>query len=74
MKNTVLWISLHSLMVKNNNNAFLNFSSEQRPKIKAENPKIKFGQIAKKIGLMWKEMSEEAKAKYKNPASGEKAE
>jgi hypothetical protein len=48
--------------------AFIIFSNEQRPKVKAEFPKLKFGGIAKKIGKLWKALSNEERAVYQAKA------
>ncbi|XP_039859502.1 deoxyribonuclease 1 like 4, tandem duplicate 1 isoform X2 [Simochromis diagramma] len=44
--------------------AFLIFTSEQREKIKVDNPGISITDIAKKFGEMWKKMSTTDKAPY----------
>lgn len=41
---------------------YILFSTEIRQKIKEENPKAKFGKIAKIIGKKWQELSPEEKA------------
>jgi hypothetical protein len=43
---------------------FILFSVEQRPKVKQEFPKLKFGQVAKKIGKLWKALTPEERAAY----------
>ncbi|EAX98410.1 HMG box family protein [Trichomonas vaginalis G3] len=53
---------------------YIIFSKEKRPQVKAENPGISFGDIAKKLGEMWKNMSEEEKKPYIEKAEAEKAE
>ncbi|EAY04489.1 HMG box family protein [Trichomonas vaginalis G3] len=40
---------------------YIIFSIEKRKEIKEKNPKASFGKIAKIIGKMWKELSEEEK-------------
>jgi HMG (high mobility group) box len=42
------------------------FSKEHRPKVKEENPDISFGGIGKKLGEMWRALSEKEKAAYKD--------
>jgi hypothetical protein len=37
------------------------FTQEWREKIKEENPGISFGEVAKKLGAKWKEMTDEEK-------------
>ena len=43
--------------------AFLVFSQQERPKIKQENPEMKFGDIGKELGKRWKDVDAETKAK-----------
>jgi hypothetical protein len=43
---------------------FIVFSNEQRAKVKADFPKLKFGGIAKKVGKLWKALSPEERAIY----------
>lgn len=45
---------------------YMKFAQEARPKILAENPSLKSDIIAvgKKIGAMWRELSDSEKAKY----------
>jgi len=42
------------------------YSKEHRPKVKEENPDFKFGDIAKKLGSMWRALSEKEKEEYKS--------
>jgi len=53
--------------------AFMFFSKETRPKIVAENPDMKFGQIGKTIGEMWRAMDDEQKKPYQDMAEEDKA-
>jgi len=54
------------------------FSTEKRPALKAledakpEEERMKFGEYGKKLGGMWKEMDEEAKAPYQAKAVADK--
>jgi hypothetical protein len=48
--------------------AFFIFSNEQRPKVKAEFPRLKFGLIAKKIGKLWRALSPGERAIYEEKA------
>ena len=41
------------------------FSKENRPKVKEDNPDITFGQVGKKLGEMWRALSEEEREEYK---------
>ena len=41
------------------------FSKEHRQEVKDENPDISFGQIGKKLGEMWRALSDEEKEAYK---------
>ena len=46
--------------------SYINWSTQMRPKIKQQNPSLSFSEVAKKLGDMWKEMSQEEKDKYKS--------
>jgi hypothetical protein len=48
--------------------AFMVFSMEQRPTVVAENPDMKFGDVAREIGTRWKALSEKEQAPYKKKA------
>lgn len=41
------------------------FSKEHRPKVKADNPDITFGQIGKKLGEMWRALPDKEKEQWK---------
>lgn len=47
---------------------FMLFSQQNREKVKKENKDITFGQIGKKLGEMWRALSDKEKEKYKNPS------
>jgi len=49
------------------------FQADTRPKIKAENPDMAFGDIAKAIGTEWKNVKPETKKHYEKLAEKEKA-
>ena len=53
--------------------AYILYSTEIRPKIMEENPEMKFGEISKKIGQLWKELSAEEKAPYVEKSKSSKA-
>eukprot|EP00546_Thalassionema_frauenfeldii_P012686 CAMPEP_0178912002 /NCGR_PEP_ID=MMETSP0786-20121207/10015_1 /TAXON_ID=186022 /ORGANISM="Thalassionema frauenfeldii, Strain CCMP 1798" /LENGTH=73 /DNA_ID=CAMNT_0020584525 /DNA_START=94 /DNA_END=315 /DNA_ORIENTATION=- len=44
---------------------FMLFCKEHRPTVKEENPDMKFGDIAKKLGEMWRALSDKEKEEYK---------
>ena len=46
---------------------FMKFSQEHRAKVKEENPDITFGGIGKKLGEMWRALSDKEKESYKTP-------
>ena len=46
-------------------NGYINFGKEHRQKVKEENPDMAFGDVTKKLASMWKELSDEEKAKWK---------
>jgi len=49
------------------------FSAETRPKLKEDEPALSFGGVARRLGEMWKAMSEEEKAPYHQKAKAKKA-
>ena len=53
--------------------AFMFYSQERRPDVKAKNPNIAFGEVAKKIGAEWKKLTDSKKAKYLKLAKKDKA-
>ena len=53
-------------------NAFFFYSIDVRPDEIAKNPNMGTTVISKKIGAMWKELSDEEKAKYENLAEKDK--
>ncbi|KAG8144610.1 putative High-mobility group box 3 protein [Naja naja] len=48
---------------------FFLFCSEFRPKIKSTNPGISIGDVAKKLGEMWNNLSDSEKQPYNNKAA-----
>jgi hypothetical protein len=44
---------------------FMLFASEERPKLKAKNPEMTFGETGKALGAAWKALSDAEQAKYK---------
>ncbi|KAG9348479.1 hypothetical protein JZ751_002214 [Albula glossodonta] len=49
--------------------AFFVFCADFRPKVKAENPSLTIGEIAKKLGEMWNSTSAEDKQPYEKKAA-----
>lgn len=45
---------------------FQRFCKEKRPDLKRDHPDMKFGDVNKELGRMWKELSDEEKNKYNN--------
>ena len=43
----------------------MKFSQEHRARVKQENPEITFGQVGKKLGEMWRALSDKEKEIYK---------
>jgi ubiquitin len=43
---------------------YMKFCKEMRPKVVKENPKLTFGEVGRKLGEMWRELSDEEKKKY----------
>jgi len=52
--------------------AYIYFSNEQRVKLKEKNPDMSFGEVAKKIGELYKALSPEEKKKYEAMAEADK--
>jgi len=52
--------------------AFMFFNMETRPKVVEENPGIAFGEVGKKLGAMWKNLSEDEKSPYMEKAVADK--
>lgn len=48
--------------------AYINFCNHHRKNIKADNPNLTFGEVAKALGSLWKQQSADEKQKYKDPA------
>lgn len=57
---------------KRGKSAFIFFMSEMRQKVKEESPDLSFGEIGKKLGEMYKALSEADKAKYLEMAEEDK--
>ena len=47
-------------------NAFLAFSADERPSVKAENPTLNVPEVGKALGERWASLDPERKAKYKS--------
>ena len=47
---------------------FIVFSKEKRPEVKKENPDMKFTDISKELGKMWKNLSDEEKQVFNDKA------
>lgn len=52
--------------------AFMYFSTKTRPVVKAENPDIAFGDVAKKLGALWKTMTDDDKKEFNVLAAADK--
>ena len=46
-------------------NGYMKFAQKQRANIISENPGLKITEVSKKMGQMWRELSEEEKLQYK---------
>eukprot|EP00659_Diplonema_papillatum_P004888 gene4888-7546_t len=53
--------------------AYFIFSGEKRVEVKEENPDLKIGEVAKKLGELWGEMSDAEKKPYQKKAEALKA-
>jgi len=49
------------------------FSQDWRERIKSENPDAGFGEVGKLLGAKWKELDDEEKKPYIEPAAKDKA-
>ena len=52
--------------------AFMFFSGKMRPKVKAENPDISFGDLGKRIGELYRALTPEEKEPYEKMAADDK--
>jgi ubiquitin len=43
---------------------YMIFCKKMRPKVVKENPELTFGEVGRKLGEMWRELSDEEKKKY----------
>ena len=48
------------------------FNMETRPKVVEENPGIAFGEVGKKLGAMWKSLTEDEKGPFQKKAAEDK--
>lgn len=53
--------------------SYIYFSNDMRGKVKLEDPELKLTEVSKKIGEMWKNMTEDAKKPYIERAAKDKA-
>ena len=58
--------------IKRNLNPYMFFSSDRRGEVVLANPEDKMSEIAKKLGVLWKELNEEDKAPYQLLADQDK--
>ncbi len=52
--------------------AFIFFSVQVRPEVVAKNPDMKFGDVGKQVGILWKALTEEQKKPYHEMARVDK--
>ena len=52
--------------------AFMFYSTAQREAVKANNPGISFGEIGKRLGAQWRDMTADQKAPYEKQAAADK--
>ncbi len=52
--------------------AYTYFVMEKRPQVSIESPKLSFGDVASKVGNMWRELSSEERTKYERMAREDK--
>jgi hypothetical protein len=46
-------------------NPYMKFVQKQRQQVIQQNPKLKFTEVGKKLGEMWRQMSDAEKQKYR---------
>jgi hypothetical protein len=51
---------------------FVIYTNEQRPKLKAEEPGLSFGEIATRLGQNWKALSADERASYELKAKAKR--
>ena len=49
---------------KQQRSPYMKFCKQTRAKIVEENPKLTFGEVGRKMGEMWREMSDDEKKKF----------
>ena len=52
--------------------AYMFFCTEKRPEVMKKYPDLKFGEVGKKLGEMWKELSDAKKEPFKQKAIEDK--
>ncbi|GAM20335.1 hypothetical protein SAMD00019534_035100 [Acytostelium subglobosum LB1] len=57
---------------RRNLTAFIFFSKEKRPQVKAENPEATFGKIGSLLGKLWEKLDAEGKETYEKMAMEDK--
>ena len=58
---------------KRNLSAYFFFMNDQRPKVVKANPDLKVTEVGKKLGELWRAMSDSEKAPYNKKADADKA-
>jgi len=53
--------------------AYMFFANDNRQKVRDEHPGIKFGEVGKLLGEMWKELTDKDKGPYEAKAKADKA-
>lgn len=52
--------------------AYMFFCQEQRPEVAKKHPEMKFGELGKMLGEMWRDLDESKKEPYKQKAMKDK--
>ncbi|KAL1973898.1 hypothetical protein VTN31DRAFT_5458 [Thermomyces dupontii] len=52
--------------------AYMFFANENRERVREENPGIAFGALGRKLGEMWKNLSDEERKPYEDKAAADK--
>jgi hypothetical protein len=61
----IIWNEVTGVKAKKVSN-FQKFCKEKRPELKEENADLKFGEMNRELGKLWKALSDEEKNKYNN--------
>lgn len=70
---TIFWHILENTHVVCFRSAFFFFCNEERAKVKAANPSLSMGEIARELGKRWEKVQGASRSKYEQDAARDKA-